>query len=310
MEQKLVMAHVFGHADFFVQERVFQARPTGAMVDTMANHATRVHRHVQPLRLGQGRGLPRRVPVRSENLVDPMAPLRPAEAPAEPVPDVDEERWAAGQVHRFEVRHRYMDPYLNPKDALEAEKKQITEQIERRKKKIVEPTRDVLGFLLRRAPLADWQADCLDIVREEAYYFAPQAMTKILNEGWASWVHSKLMTTKLLSAKELVDYCDKHSGTLASPPGQINPYRLGLTLLREHLRPLESRCARPRLARVRRPAESAGAGTTPQGKVSRRSSKCAASTTTSRSSTPSSLPSSSRRRSSSCTAATRARAAA
>jgi stage V sporulation protein R len=231
MEQKLVMAHVFGHADFFRQSAWF-APTDRRMIDTMANHATRVHRHVQ-------RHGPEKIEdfldacLSLENLIDPMSLYVRREAPAEPLPDVDEERWAAGKVHRFEVKHRYMDPYLNPREALEAERKQIAQDIEKKKRSRHEPTRDVMGFLLRRAPLEDWQADCLDIVREEAYYFAPQAMTKILNEGWASWVHSRLMTTKLLSPSELVDYCDKHSGTLSSPPGQINPYRLGLMLLRD-----------------------------------------------------------------------------
>ncbi len=231
MEQKLVMAHVFGHADFFRQNAWF--RPTDRrMVDTMANHGTRVHRHVQ-------RHGPEVVEdfldacMSLENLIDPMSLYVRREGAEEPVPDVHEERIAAGRVHRFEVRHGYMEPFVNPKEALEAERKKIAQELEERKRGRVEPTRDVLGFLLHHAPLADWQADCLDILREEAYYFAPQAMTKVLNEGWASWVHSRLMTTRLLSASELVDYCDKHSGTLYSPPGQINPYRLGLSLLRD-----------------------------------------------------------------------------
>jgi stage V sporulation protein R len=231
MEQKLVMAHVFGHADFFRQSAWFQ--PTDRrMMDTMANHATRVHRHVE--RHGAEKVEDFLDACLSlENLIDPMSLYVKREAAPEEIPDFDEERYAAGRVHRFEVKHRYMDPYVNPKPALEAERKQIAEDLAEKKKGRLAPTRDVLAFLLRRAPLQDWQADCLDIVREEAYYFAPQAMTKILNEGWACWVHSRLMTTKLLEPSELVDYCDKHSGTLSSPPGQINPYKLGLTLLRD-----------------------------------------------------------------------------
>jgi stage V sporulation protein R len=231
MEQKLVMAHVFGHADFFRQNAWF--KPTDRrMIDTMANHATRVHRHVQ--RYGTERVEDFLDACLSlENLIDPMSLYVKRAAAPETVPDIDTERYAAGQVHRFEVKHRYMDPYVNPRPALEAEKKSIAAEMERKKRKELEPTTDVLGFLLHNAPLEDWQADCLDIVREEAYYFAPQAMTKILNEGWASWVHSRLMTTRLLSQSEFVDYCDKHSGTLSSPPGQINPYKLGLTLLRD-----------------------------------------------------------------------------
>ena len=30
--------------------------------------------------------------------------------------------------------------------------------------------------------------------QDEAYYFAPQGMTKIMNEGWASFWHSRIMT--------------------------------------------------------------------------------------------------------------------
>jgi stage V sporulation protein R len=231
MEQKLVMAHVYGHADFFRQNAWF--KPTDRrMIDTMANHATRVFRHVQ--RHGTEKVEDFLDACLSlENLIDPMSLYVRRAAPPEEVPDIDTERYAAGQVHRFEVKHRYMDPYVNPRPALEAEKKQIAADMERKKRGDLAPTSDVLGFLLHNAPLEDWQADCLDIVREEAYYFAPQAMTKILNEGWACWVHSRLMTTRLLSQSEFVDYCDKHSGTLSSPPGQINPYKLGLTLLRD-----------------------------------------------------------------------------
>jgi stage V sporulation protein R len=231
MEQKLVMAHVFGHADFFRQNAWF--KPTDRrMIDTMANHATRVHRHVE--RHGSEKVEDFLDACLSlENLIDPMSLYVRREGPVEELPDIDEERYAAGQVHRFEVKHRYMEPYVNPRTELEKERKEIAEKIGRQRKGEFAATRDVLSFLLRRAPLQDWQADCLDIVREEAYYFAPQAMTKIINEGWASWVHSRLMTTKLLTPAEVTDYCDKHSGTMSSPPGQINPYRLGLTLLRD-----------------------------------------------------------------------------
>ena len=48
------------------------------------------------------------------------------------------------------------------------------------------PEKDVLLFLIDRAPLKPWQRDILSIIRDEAYYFAPQGQTKIMNEGWAS----------------------------------------------------------------------------------------------------------------------------
>jgi stage V sporulation protein R len=90
-----------------------------------------------------------------------------------------------------------------------------------------------MRFLLEHAPLADWQRDVLGIVREEAYYFAPQRQTKILNEGWASYWHSTIMTGKALGAGELVDYAEHHAGTMATSLGRLNPYKLGLELLRD-----------------------------------------------------------------------------
>jgi stage V sporulation protein R len=95
------------------------------------------------------------------------------------------------------------------------------------------PQRDLLLFLLEYAPLATWQQDILGIIREEAYYFAPQRQTKILNEGWASFWHSHIMTRHALHPSELIDYADHHSGTLATSPGRLNPYKLGIELLRD-----------------------------------------------------------------------------
>ncbi|MEZ4662581.1 MAG: SpoVR family protein [Caldilineaceae bacterium] len=81
--------------------------------------------------------------------------------------------------------------------------------------------------------LEPWQQDIVAIVREEALYFAPQRQTKILNEGWASFWHSTIMTRHVLSPDELIDYADHHSGTLATSPGRLNPYKLGIELLRD-----------------------------------------------------------------------------
>jgi stage V sporulation protein R len=91
----------------------------------------------------------------------------------------------------------------------------------------------VLLFLMRHAPLSDWQQDVLSIIRDESYYFAPQAMTKIMNEGWASYWHSKLMTQHFVEAPEIVHYADQHSGVVHMPPGGFNPYKIGLELFKD-----------------------------------------------------------------------------
>ena len=56
----------------------------------------------------------------------------------------------------------------------------------------------------------------------------PQAQTKIMNEGWASFWHTTIMTQRALEPSELIDYADRHAGTMGVQPGSINPYKLGL----------------------------------------------------------------------------------
>lgn len=94
-------------------------------------------------------------------------------------------------------------------------------------------TRDVLGYLIQYAPIEEWQADIIGILREEAYYFLPQRMTKIMNEGWASYWHSTIMTQKALDSSEIVDFADKHAGVMYMSKQNINPYKIGIELMRD-----------------------------------------------------------------------------
>ena len=94
------------------------------------------------------------------------------------------------------------------------------------------PTFDVMGFLEENAPLEAWERDVLHVARAEAYYFSPQRMTKIMNEGWASFWHSRLLTGGILEPSEILDFADCHSSATMSPPGQVNPYKLGIELYR------------------------------------------------------------------------------
>jgi stage V sporulation protein R len=125
-----------------------------------------------------------------------------------------------------------MDAFVNPQEYLDSQKNKILEQMKKKKIFPEEPVKDVLEFLTEYAPLESWQRDILSVVREESYYFAPQGQTKIMNEGWATFWHSKIMTEKALTTSELIDYADHHSGTLATSSGMLNPYKLGVELYR------------------------------------------------------------------------------
>jgi len=57
--------------------------------------------------------------------------------------------------------------------------------------------------------------------------------TKIMNEGWATYWHSRLMTEKVLDSSEIIDYADACAGVLSTAPGQMNPYKIGVELWRD-----------------------------------------------------------------------------
>jgi len=234
-DQKLVMAHVYGHADFFKNNFWF-SKTNRKMMDEMANHATRVRRHVER----QGQDVVERfidACLTIENLIDPHSLyVARDERPVPPSDDDDDGDHAEdrGFVPERLPAKDYMDPFINPQEEMERQRREHVEKRRAAKTSFpARPIRDVLLFLLRHARLADWQADVLGTIRSEAYYYAPQAMTKIMNEGWATYWHSKLMTQHFLEAREIVHYADQHSGVVHMPPGGFNPYKIGVELFKD-----------------------------------------------------------------------------
>jgi len=234
VDQKTVMAHVYAHCDFF-KNNIWFSKTNRKMMDQMANHATRVWRHIER----HGYETVEQfidVCLSLENLIDPYAPfMRRQPAPRkdrQPRPELLRSE-AEQNIVRFQAKP-YMERYINPPERLQAEREAELERLEVSRSSFPPvPLRDVLGFLLHYAPLEDWQADILSIIREEAYYFAPQGQTKIMNEGWATYWHSYMMTRYHLRDDELITYADHHSGTLATAPGRLNPYKIGVELFRD-----------------------------------------------------------------------------
>ena len=225
MDQKLVMAHVYGHADFFKNNMYF-AHTIRKMVDQVANHSTRIRRYQERYGVEEvERFIDACLAV--DDLIDPSAVfrdrLRP-ETPGEPERNEDPGRMPS---------KGYMDSFVNPPEYLEEQRRRRREQLDSAKHFPAQPERDALGFILQHAPLENWEQDVLSMIREESYYFMPQRQTKVMNEGWASYWHSKIMTERVLDDSEIVDYADHHSGTVATSPGRLNPYKLGLELFRD-----------------------------------------------------------------------------
>ena len=234
-DQKLVIAHVYGHVDFFKNNAWFQ--PTNCrMLDQMANHAARVHRYID--RFGY-ENVEEFIDacLSLEDLIDPHSPhIVRSEAPAAARRSLDTPAAEAPELERRFASKHYLDPYINPPDVLkrESEERMKAEKDREASRSFPdEPQRDVLMFLIEHAPLREWQRDVLSIIRDEAYYFAPQGQTKIMNEGWASYWHSTIMTKHALTDAECICYADHHSGTMATSQQRLNPYKMGIELFRD-----------------------------------------------------------------------------
>src|SRR5581483_8884022 len=232
VDQKLVMSHVYGHCDFFKNNAYF-AHTNRKMMDEMANHGARIRRYVEKYGEDEVEAFLDRC-MSIDDLIDIHSTAirrRPEVSRYNFTPETEEDD--SMRPTRFKSKD-YMDDYINPRELLKAEEEERRKKREETARSFPEqPEKDVLLFLIEHAPLKPWQRDILEIVRDEAYYFMPQAQTKIMNEGWASFWHSTIMTQKALRPSEVIDYADHHSGTMGSYGARLNPYKLGIELFRD-----------------------------------------------------------------------------
>lgn len=237
VDQKLVMTHVYAHVDFFKNNFSFSitdqgkdartGEPIRKWIDTMANHGSVVRRWASRVGIEKVESFIDRC-LSLENLIDPQKPFQVRRE----VDRQDEGEEDAEEVSLLRVDREYMADFINPQKFVDAQKKRLAEEKDLAKGFPEEPDRDVVGFLIQNAPLERWEREILSIVRREAYYFLPQMQTKIMNEGWATYWHSRMMTERVCETSEIIDYADACAGVLATGSGRLNPYKLGVELYR------------------------------------------------------------------------------
>lgn len=230
VDQKLVMAHVYGHCDFFKNNAYF-SHTNRKMMDEMANHGMRLRRYVEKFGEDEVEAFVDRC-MSIDDLIDIHSTAIRRRVDASRY-DFKEKVDEGPKLTRFKSKD-YMEDYINPPERLRQEEEQQKKDQEKAERTFPDhPEKDILLFLIEYAPLKPWQRDVLSIIRDEAYYFAPQGQTKIMNEGWASYWHSTIMTERALESWECIDYADHHSGTMATQRGRLNPYKLGIELFRD-----------------------------------------------------------------------------
>lgn len=218
LQNKVIVAHVLAHSDFFKHNYRF-ARTSRAMPETMAVHAARLRRY----EMRHGREKVEEVldaAIALQQQVDPHSP--PPEGPAD-----DEER-NRGSRDRENGAETPYDDLWELDGASDDDPPTQSSRLGRE-----EEPRDLLLYIIEHGRhLADWERDVLSIIRAEMLYFWPQLETKILNEGWATYWHARIMHRLDLTEEETVDFARMHASVLAPGRLHINPYRIGYELLR------------------------------------------------------------------------------
>ncbi|MBX6420434.1 MAG: SpoVR family protein [Nevskia sp.] len=224
-ENTLVTAHVLGHADFSRNNALF-ARMQKEVGDRIVEQAAaRAHQIEDAIRRhGQERveavldaalALEQHIDL-NQALRRPPYPewLAPPETPA-PTP--------------FESRY----------GRLPGESGQAPPAPEPRRAPVPpQPEADLLWFIAHHAPeLEDWARDIFLAVREESYYFYPVFACHIMNEGWASYWHARLLReADFLPQALYLEAIKAHSDVVRPYAGEdavaltVNPYHLGFAI--------------------------------------------------------------------------------
>jgi stage V sporulation protein R len=216
LQNKLVIAHVLGHCDFFKHNAYFQAT-NRRMVETASLNASRIRDYEFQHGLNKVERFIDAVLSIQEH-IDPQDARRPQSREQNAEKDRESE---ANPSQR--TPGQFDDLFALSPDERPARPER--ERRAERERMPAQPEKDLVGFLMRHSRhLEPWQRDVMGIVREEMLYFVPQMQTKICNEGWASLSHSRILRELDLTDDEYTEFAQLNAGVIAPHRHSINPY--------------------------------------------------------------------------------------
>ncbi len=178
VQNKLVMAHVLGHVDFF-KNSVYFSKTNRRMVESVSTHAGRMTEY----EFKYGRKAVEKfldAVLAVEEHIDPNFFIK-RERPE----DAERKRLQPKPVGRYD-------------DLWQLGEKKEPEAVEDEKPPSDRlPEKDLIHYVMRNSPhLQPWQRDVMAMIHEEMEYFIPQMQTKTLNEGWACMTSDALLPTE------------------------------------------------------------------------------------------------------------------
>ncbi len=221
IQNKLIVAHVLGHCDFF-KNNVRFSNTQRDMVDSMAASSERIRQY--EIKYGKEE---------VETFLDACLAIQEHIDPSLLRPKLRwkieaEEEEQQGPKHERENSSPYDDLWRLDRTEKEEETPKQVRRIP------AQPEKDMMLFIQQHSTnLAEWQRDIMTILRDEMLYFWPQLETKIMNEGWASYWHSRILREMDLSEAETIEFARLHSSVIQPSTTGINPYHLGLKIFED-----------------------------------------------------------------------------
>ena len=199
--QILTIAHVYGHNDFFKRNFTFSLTRAEFTIEVFKAHALRVRRYVEDPSIGIEK---------VERIMDAAHALSLQRRRNLSIRKLTQ----AEQVERALETAR---PAEDPFKSIHASKAYVEPNV---RKVPYEPEEDVLLFIRDHNPfLHDWEKDLLTIVDEEAKYFIPLIETKIMNEGWASYWHKRILESLDLEQGLRLEFIVRHNQVVRPDTG-------------------------------------------------------------------------------------------
>ncbi|MBP1996599.1 SpoVR family protein [Paenibacillus eucommiae] len=221
IQNKLIVAHVLAHCDFF-KNNVRFSKTNRNMVESMSASAERIRQYELEFGIDQVEKFIDAVLAIQEH-VNPIlnSPYRQADKHLNPNKTLDS---ASSK-----------DAKLSYEDLWSLDDQKISEPLKDEIKRFPpQPEKDLLLFIEEHAPyMQEWQRDILTMLREEMLYFWPQLETKIMNEGWASYWHQRILRELDLSEEETIEYSKLNSSVVQPSRNSLNPYYLGLKIFED-----------------------------------------------------------------------------
>lgn len=221
IQNKLIIAHVLAHCDFF-KNNVRFSNTRKDMVESMTATAERIAHY----EMVHGRG-------EVEKFLDAVLSIQEH---IDPSLQRSKLRWSENDIW-VEAKEEDKQVYGPYDDLWSMENKEEDSSYFKKKQKKQfppEPEKDLLLFIEHYSKeLEEWQRDILTMMREEMLYFWPQLETKIMNEGWASYWHQRIIREMDLSSDESIEFAKLNAGVVQPSKTQINPYYLGLKMFED-----------------------------------------------------------------------------